>query len=124
VPAAVLNGVRSEPNHLLCARRCTERRVCASVLLQHNLSRWDVDELYARLRGYLDRGDILSAGTHGSDERMAEGLVALGLSTDVVGEGTAGESVSSCGVVAGHAYSLLGVAEYEGTKLAQLRNPW
>jgi len=98
--------------------------VCLPNEQTHNLSRWDVDELYARLRGYLDRGDILSAGTHGSDERMAEGLVALGLSTDVVGEGTAGESVSSCGVVAGHAYSLLGVAEYEGTKLAQLRNPW
>ena len=47
-------------------------------------------------------------------------LEQLGMLTDVKGQGTAGESVLDCGLVAGHAYSLLGVAQYEGTKLYKI----
>jgi hypothetical protein len=32
--------------------------------------------------------------------------------------------VSNLGIVQGHAYSILDIAEIDGTKLLQLRNPW
>ena len=34
------------------------------------------------------------------------------------------ESVTTEGIVVGHAYSILDVATYKGEKLIQLRNPW
>jgi hypothetical protein len=40
------------------------------------------------------------------------------------GQGKCGEAVSSNGLVAGHAYSVLKVVEHNGNQLIQCRNPW
>ena len=50
-------------------------------------------------------------------------LKALGMGTEAVGEGTAGETILEGGLVTGHAYSLLATTTYEGNQLYQIRNP-
>ena len=83
----------------------------------------DHDALFERINAQLMRGDVLGVST-GSDDGLRAGLEALGMGTETVGEGTAGEAVLGCGLVSGHAYSLLAVTEYQGTQLFQIRNPW
>ena len=85
--------------------------------------RQSADELWEQAAALIARGDILAVST-GTDEDIKKGLHELGMLTDIKGVGMAGESVLECGLVAGHAYSLLGVAEYDGTKLYKIRNTW
>jgi len=62
----------------------------------------DPDRLWSRLTGFVHAGYLLGAGS------------PAGTDTDVSAEG----------IVQGHAYSCLRVAEEEGHRLLQLRNPW
>lgn len=75
-------------------------------------------DCWTRVAALLKRGDVLTCGTF-SDEHYREHGFEYG-----EGEGTAGEGILACGLIGGHAYSLLGVAEYEGAKLYRIRNPW
>ena len=64
---------------------------------------------WERTKALLQRGDVLAVSTF-SDEHYKEHGFEYG-----EGEGTAGEGILACGLVGGHAYALLGVAEFEGT---------
>lgn len=77
------------------------------------------DALWRLVGDLLERGDILALGSYSDNEYVAQEGVAF-----TSGNGTAGEGVLACGIVAGHAYALLGQTEYEGTRLYKIRNPW
>lgn len=75
-------------------------------------------ECWQRVRALLQRGDVLAVSTYSDDDYEEKGFEF----TD--GEGKAGEGMLACGLVGGHAYALLGVAEFGSTKLYKIRNPW
>jgi len=76
-------------------------------------------ECWQKVAAFLARGDILAVSTF-DDENYAK----KGFKFDGVKKGRVGEGVLECGLVGGHAYALLGVREYQGHHLYQLRNPW
>ena len=63
---------------------------------------YNTGELWSKLQFYRQKSYLMGAGSpNGSDS-----------------------DVSELGIVFGHAYSILDVAEIDGFKLIQLRNPW
>ena len=73
---------------------------------------------WEKIDALLRRGDVLAVSSFSEGEYKDKGIEFGG------GEGTAGEGVLACGLVAGHAYGLTACIEFEGTKLFKIRNPW
>lgn len=71
----------------------------------------DPASYFKLLKGARQRGYMLTCGFVGS--KKATG-----------GKGPCGEPLLPCGLVSGHAYSVLKVVEAEGNQLVCIRNPW
>jgi hypothetical protein len=64
-----------------------------------------IDELWAQVKDADKRDYIICCSTDSMDEEQAKAFKATGL-------------------IAGHAYSMIAVAEFDDVKICQIRNPW
>jgi calpain-15 len=76
----------------------------------------DAESLWAKIKPMADMGFMLTCGSKNHDKETG----ANAEKPDIAGS----ETIDSMGIVSRHAYSILGLYQFDDERLVKMRNPW